>query len=219
MQMRLKHVLLTEVLILVVLNSVSGYCLSGDRGNFESNDTTIDRWVQGNYVRVLNAILPTGAIAPDKFPKNVQWIVTVRISPPLETPEYRFSMMKTYDGKVVATITTPRGDSIVSQLRVFKRRYPRAPVKRLISLISIDNRMITQANNPKLAQLASEFESINMSPVLPDELTSDETGYEFWSQSLWGNRMEVTIAGPGPDADKQPHRLLQWAEAFRAACK
>lgn len=219
MQMGLKQVFLIAMLVLVFVNHFSGYSLSRDRRSLESGSTTIDRWVQANYPIVLNAILPGGAIAPEDFPKNARWIVTVRILPPFEAPEYRFSMTKTYDGAVVTTITTPRNGSIVSQLRMLKRKYPRVPVKQLISLVSIDKRTFTQTENPKLAQLAGQFESITISPVLPDQLTSDETGYEFWSQSLWGNRMLVSMGGPGPGADKQPHHLLQWAEAFRAACK
>ena len=75
--------------------------------------------------------------------------------------------------------------------------------------------MITQFEQSQLSQLADDFETINMSPVLPDELGVDETGYELWSQSLWGNRMHVMLSGPGPSAKRQPHPLLQWAESVR----
>ena len=43
-------------------------------------------WAQENYATALSLILPTGEIALTQFPKNVKWIVTVRILPPFEKP-------------------------------------------------------------------------------------------------------------------------------------
>src|ERR1044072_2891108 len=63
-------------------------------------DGESDRWAERNYTTVLNNLLPSGAIAPDKFPKDLKWTVTVRIVSPFEQPECRFSMKKAYDGRV-----------------------------------------------------------------------------------------------------------------------
>jgi hypothetical protein len=172
-------------------------------------------WAQRNYDAALNVLLPGGAIKPDEFPKSANWIATVRILPPHENPEYRFSIQKTYDGKVIATVAAPKGASILSQLRRLKSSNPGATLEEITKLVSIESRTFTLSECQQLGQLVSQLEAINMSPLLPDELRMDETGYEFWFQSLYGDRMHVMLGGPGPNADKQPHALVQWAEDAR----
>lgn len=174
-------------------------------------------WAQENYATALSLILPTGEIALTQFPKNVKWIVTVRILPPFEKPEYRFTMRKFYDGSVELTVLKPEGSSILSQLRALKSKYPNDSLEKICGFVSLDQMKITQSEKPQLGKLANQFEAINISPVLPDELSVDDTGYEFWSQSLWGNRMNLTLGGPGPGSSKQPHPLLEWAESVGSA--
>lgn len=207
---------LAAVMILFVLNCASVHSRTLVRLADREQDRVTNAWVDSNYATVLNALLPSGEVAPEKFPKHIKWLVTVRISPPFEEPESRFSLHKTYDDKVEAHVITAKGASIVSQLRALKNKYPDATVEKISSLVSVDQRTISQIGCSQLSHLADQFEAISMSPVLPDELGVDETGYEFWSQSLWGNRMNVLLSGPGSVAKKQPHPLLQWAENVRS---
>ncbi|HSB12232.1 MAG TPA: hypothetical protein VLM38_22285 [Blastocatellia bacterium] len=86
-------------------------------------------------------------------------------------------------------------------------------------MVAIQHRTLTETQQPELARLAKEFEMIKISPVLPDELRVDETSYEIWSQSLWGNRIEIRLGGPGSEVEKQPHPILEWAESFRHITK
>lgn len=176
-----------------------------------------DSWARENYATALSIILPSGEIALTQFPKNVKWIVTVRILPAFEKPEYRFSMRKFYNGSVELSVLKPEGSSILSQLRALKTKYPDDSLQKICGFVSLDQMKITQSEKPRLGQLANKFEAISMSPVLPDELRVDDTGYEFWSQSLWGNRMSLTLSGPGPSAKRQPHPLLEWVESVRSA--
>ena len=201
----------TAILVLSVAHNVgSGYNGGRDKVAQDRND-----WAERNYAAVLETLLPSGAVTPEKFPENIKWMVTVRILPPHENPEYRFSFHRTYDGRVAASVTAAKGTSIISQLRRLNSKYSDVAPQKISEMISIERRTITQAECPRLRQLASQFEAIHISPVLPDELRMDETGYEFWSQSLYGNRMNVLLGGPGSDAKRQPHPLLQWAEDVR----
>lgn len=208
--------LATLMSVIVGVNGTFGSI--GRKGNDEIGQAkNVDRWVQENYATVLNKLLPTGEVARGQFPKKVKWLVTVRILPPFEKPEYRFSMQKFYDGRVEVSVIKAKGSSIPSQLRALKSKYPDDSVEKISGLVSLDELKITQSEEPQLDQLADKFEAINMSPVLPDELRVDDTGYEVWSQSLWGNRMTLMLSGPGPSTSSQPHPLLQWAESVRSA--
>jgi len=221
MQVVTRGSLAVALIIVLTLNYAFGYEGSVKHRIEGMQDNDAESWVERNYTIVLNNLLPDGVIAPERFPKQVKWTVTARILPPFERPEYRFSMHKTYDGKVEASVTAAKGISIASQLRALKNKYPEATLEKISALVTVEHRMIKQSECPQLSRLAHQFEAINMSPVLSDELGVDETGYEFWSQSLWGNHMNISLSGPGPGAKKQPHPLLQWAETVRsriAAC-
>lgn len=184
-------------------------------GGKETAEADLDDWAERNYSAVLNSVLPIGAIEIGKFPRDVRWMVTVRIIPPFEKPEFRFSLQKKYDGKIETLVSTPRGSPILTQLRELKRKKPDATVEQISSLVAIQHSTVTDRDCPQLSRLARELESLKLSPVLPDEISMDSTGYEFWSHALWGNRMQVRLGGPGPDALKQPNPLLEWIEDAR----
>lgn len=211
-----KAILISVVIVLVSVNCVFGHKSRGYLGIEMGQDRDPKVWAVRNYPAVLNNLLFGETIATRKFPQNVKWMVTVRILPPFEKPEYGFSMRKTYDGKIEVSVITTKDHSILFQLRILRSKYPKASLEKISELISIERWTITHFDQPQLSHLAEEFEALNISPVLPDELRVDDTGYEFWSESLWGNRMNVILSGPGMDAKKQPHPLLQWAEAVRS---
>jgi hypothetical protein len=201
--------------IVVVGNSTFGFIEENDNCPTAQAESSED-WAQQNYPAVLNMILPGGEIAVGEFPKNVKWIVTVRILPPFEKPEYRFSMQKFYDGRVEVSAIKPKGSSILSQLQTLRNKYPDDSLQKISAFVSLDKLHLTHSERPQLRDLAVKFEAIRMSPVLPDELIVDETGYEVWSESLWGNRTNLVLGGPGAGARKQPHPLLEWAESVRS---
>lgn len=213
-----RHFLILTVL-LVAVNCALGLGGSVRYHQFKtaSQEGDAESWARASYNIVLDSLLPRGTVVREQFPKNVKWMVTVRILPPFEEPEYRLSMHKAYDGKVEMSVIVAKGTSVLSQLRILRKQNPSATLDKISGLISLDRWIVTQSEQPQLSVLANEFEAISLSPVLPDEFRVDETGYEFWSESLWGNRLNMTLGGPGSQAKKQPHPLLQWAEAVRKA--
>jgi hypothetical protein len=206
-----RFVLLTGLLV-VAISCVSAHSSGGGQ---EIAQADLNDWAERNYSVVLNSVLPIGAIDVDKFPRDVRWIVTVRIIPPFEKPEFRFSLQKKYDGTIETIVSTPRDSSILTQLRELKKKKPDAAVEQISSLVTLKHSTVTDRNCPQLSRLARELESLKLSPVLRDEISMDSTGYEFWSQALWGNRLLVRRGGPGPDAPKQPNPLLNWIEDAR----
>lgn len=195
-----------------VIFCITTHSYGGDKTTAKAE---VDEWAERNYSTVLAWVLPIGAIDVSKFPRDVRWMVKARIIPPFEKAEFLFSLQKKYDGKIEAVISTPRGSPILTQMRDLRKKRPDATVEQISSLIAIQHSTRTDQDCPQLSRLARELESLKLSLVQPDEISMDSTGYEFWSQALWGNRMQVRLGGPGPDALKQPNPLLEWIEDAR----
>ncbi len=176
-----------------------------------------DEWAENNYLIALDKLLPKGDGTTEKSPSNVKWSVVVRILPSYEQPEYRFLIERKYDDSVALSVTKAHSNSILSQLKILKARYPKASLKTICEFVLLERKNFKSLTSPQLVRLAEQFEVINISPVLPDELRVDATRYEFWSESLWGNRLSAMLSGPGSGAKKQPHPLLEWAEDTRRA--
>lgn len=179
----------------------------------------VEVWVEQNYVKVLDAVLPNEDFAVEKFPENIRWVASVRIVPSYDDFEFKFSLQRAYDGRVVAYVSAPQKVPIKAQVRELKRDHPNATLEEIIKLISVQHWTLTQERCPQLSQSAKQFESVKVSPSLNDELMLDAVSYSIWSQAQWGDRMQVRLRGPGPKARKQSYPLLQWAETFRSASK
>jgi hypothetical protein len=216
--MRLNKLLFISTLLLSILNSgASGFRNDYFQQNRKAQGESDDDWVASNYRTALERLLLSRDTYSGKFRNDIKWVVIAHILPPFENSEYAFSLQKTYDNKVEAIVTFPKRESIFSQMTTLRKKNSQASLERLINLVSMDRAEVNQINCPQLVQRASQFEEIQMSPILPDDLYSDGTGYRLWALSLYGNQMEVTLSGPGAKAEKQPYPLLQWIEESRAA--
>lgn len=209
--MQIARILAAAFVALAPLGSV-GFDSANNRPRGYVSVQEESDWAEHNYQAVLKFLLPSGFIPSDAIPSKVKWIITVRTMPPHGRPEQAFTLAKKYDGGVEATLTIVKGASIKSQLRQLHVTYPEKTSQELANLISIERRTVTQVQCRQLRQRAASAETLSFSPVLPDELRVDETGYEIWSQSLYGNQLTVLLGGPGPGAKVQTHPLLRWAE-------
>lgn len=175
-----------------------------------------NQWAESNYTAVLDSLLPNRAVESSRLAKNTKWLLSGRILPPHEGHEFGFSLQRDYGGQVELSVIRPKGASLISQLRALKKEFPDASLDRISGLVLLDHRKMTLSNHPQLRRLADQFEEIRMSPLSPDELHMDGTGYQFWIETHWGSRTSVLLSGPGSQASKQQHPLLAWAEALRA---
>lgn len=178
-------------------------------------DAGVHRWALENYQNVLDSLLPTPSFDPANFRRDIKWMVTVRVLPPPEQREYRLSLYRLYTGKVESIVITVKGSSIFSQMQALKRQNPDASEEAISRLIAREERHISESDLPELLRLAKDFESLKMSPVVRDELVLHATRYEIWSESQFGNRLQVVLEGAGSEAKEQPCPLLGWAEDFR----
>jgi len=176
-------------------------------------------WASQNYVKVLEAVLPSVDIESDKFPENIRWSAGVRIVPSRESSEFKFTLHRFYDGRVTAFISEPKNAPIKTQLRELKRDSPSDTVERIIERVVIQHWTLTNEKCPQLKQLVKRFDSLRISPVLNDELMLDAVSYVVWSQAQWGDQVQLRLRGPGPSAQRQPYPLIQWVEDFRSTSK
>jgi len=172
----------------------------------------IEGWVRDNYDLALDLVFQDRCAAS----KDVRWIGCVRIGPgyPSEL-EYALSVEKSYSGTILARVTRPRAQSVYTQLCKLKIVHPAASVGDLAKLVEVESQTGDQQRFPALVRLAGEFEKLQLSPVLPDEIMMDATKYVFRSRSFSGDQMELVLRGPGPSAPHQPQPVIQWAESAK----
>jgi hypothetical protein len=167
-----------------------------------------------NYASVHQILFPEQLqITP--FPPNVKWLVVVTVRPSYGGSETWFSLTSKYDGDIELHIKTPHGASLTRQLIELSESIPEATADELARMVKIDEYKIRDKDTPELRRLAETFQAIRLSPVLPDEMIMDSYNYHFWSKSQWGQEMSASLIGPGSEAPKQPHPLVEWAEKTR----
>jgi hypothetical protein len=168
---------------------------------------------EGNESRILDMVLLGNRMEPEVFPQMVSWIIKISIVPPFdEDLEIGLSLQANSKGTVVATCVTPRGASFRSQFKTL-RASGKTSEPALAEAVSVNRRVLTEIDSPELRNLSLKLLSLKTTIVLPDELVMDQPKYQFWSQSLWGNRMELVLVG-NPGAN-QAQPLVDWVHQFR----
>jgi hypothetical protein len=172
---------------------------------------SLESWTRENYGRALDLVFQ-GACATSK---EARWFSCVRSLPGHKDEiEYSFFLEKRYDGTVFARIARPKAQSIYRQLRQRKEENPRGSVGDLAKLIQIESQVGDQRRFGRLAELATDFEELQVSPIPADEIIMDATEYRFRISSSSGE-MNIVLRGPGSGAPHQSQPLIQWAESLR----
>lgn len=165
--------------------------------------------------QVLDKLMPVGGNEAVIFPRNTKWLVTVRILPPFGHKEVFLSLRKLYSGRADGVSVTPMGRSIYEQCHALRSKRPGQSVAESAQQVTVRRKEFSQKDLPQISSFVTEFETITLSPVLPDELSNDSTRYELWVWSQYGQHTSITLVGPGLTSEKQPHPLLQWIEEYR----
>ncbi|HTQ61596.1 MAG TPA: hypothetical protein VMI32_15330 [Candidatus Solibacter sp.] len=182
--------------------------------NRASRDQKTQDWVAQNYTSIVNQLLPGGFLYGTGVPRDVRWSTTVRILPAFDKPECSLSLTSKYDGLAVASLTTATGGTSISKQMSNLRRQG-LNIDQISKKISIRKITVDSREDPSLVAIVRDYESLRFAPALPDYLINDATRYEFWSESMWGAQMRVTLFGAPFGGENQPHPLLTWAERFR----
>ena len=202
------------ILMLLVLITTFPRIHSDDVAVAICREAAVSDWVRDKYPRILDLVLPVDKSTASYLPKDVRWMVTVRITGPFFESESRLSLQMMYRKDVVSVLSSPV-PSLLTQLRRLKSEKRGATDEQIARLISLKHQTLTGQDCPGINRLAQDFEKLNLSPVLPDELIMDGTSYEIHSQSQWGNHWFLKYNGPGPQEPVQPYPLLTWVETLR----
>jgi hypothetical protein len=216
MSLKASAVLFLTTSLLVPFSSKTPAAQQTSSGQI-SRDERDKEWMREHYRSLRERLLPD-RLQFESFPERARWVTVVVARDSFETSEYWFSLSMKYDGAVELTVKEPSHGSIVLQMQELRKERPSDSFETLANAVQIDERTISDKQMLGLRQLATEFESIRMSPVMPDSLMSDPYVYHFWSESLYGQEISLELIGSGPGA-KQPHPLVQWAEHVRSAFK
>ena len=172
---------------------------------------SVDSWTRENYGRALDLVFQDACATS----KEGRWFSCVGSVPGHKDEiEYSFLFEKRYDGTVFARIARPKAQSIYRQLRQRKEQNPRGSVADLAKLIKIESQVGDQQRFGQLAELATDFEELRVSPIPADEIIMDATEYRFRISSSSGE-MNIVLRGPGSGAPHQSQPLIQWAESVR----
>lgn len=204
---------LVLLVLLTLMECVPSLCLSCPQAiSGQPHGDSADLWVRENYDRALDLVFPERCASPI----DARWLACVRIVPAYKDEiEYALSVEKRYDGTIQAEAKRAKARSVYAQLCELKHEHPQASVADLTKLVQMESRTGDQRRFPQLESLADEFEGLRLSPVLSEEIMMDPVKYRFRISSLSGERMQLTLFGPGSTASHQPQPLIQWAESAR----
>jgi hypothetical protein len=96
-----------------------------------------------------------------------------------------------------------------------KKKNPTITRDSIIKMLRVENYELNDTDILELRNIATSFEQLTFSPVMPDMLGSDLFEYHVWTESQYGQQMSAQLVGFGPTAKKQPHPLVEWAERLR----
>ncbi len=184
-------------------------------------DKEIQEWVNTNFGKVLDLIMPIGLAASDETVKDApEWVVAVRVFPAWDMSEfYQLSFSKKFKEKVEATLIISNGASISEQLVSLRKKYPRQSLEEISKLVSVNRHTFTEKERPQLRRLAHEFENLKMSPLPPNAFILHGTDYRTWLKPYWVNHVEYKITEPSGsywgNLGKYPHPLSKWIENVR----
>jgi hypothetical protein len=198
-------------LVLLVLLSAPDVSPAQSGASPSSGPVIVDAWVKENYPAILHELLPE-RLEMSPFPRGTKWVVVVLIEEPFAHSEYWISVWREYDGSTKAKVKTAHGGSLVRLIKELKQKNPDAPAETIAKMIRIDDYEITDRAIPQLARLASNLERMRISPLTPDLLMMDSPRYHYWTQSQYGQEMSAELVGSTPNAKRQPHPLVEWAE-------
>jgi hypothetical protein len=211
------QVSLKTLLVSALSTILAVCCLSAEITQIKSlqpaqNDRDKE-WLRDNYAELRQRLLPD-QVPFESPPKSTKWMTVVVSRDSVRTSEYWFVLSLYDDGAAKITVRKPRQGSIARELQLLRKESPSESLGNLARAIKVDEWTISDQQSSGLRQLATEFESIRISPVMPDLLMSDPYVYHFWTQARYGQEVSVEIFGPGPNGE-QWHPLLSWAERVR----
>ena len=151
-------------------------------------------------VEALEKILLGRRGETDLNAERLKWILKVSIVPSSDDePEIGLTLRLKEDGTTIASYIVPVGGSLRSQYKALLAG-GKVSESRIVDYVNVQRGNFSEEEVPGLRLISRELESLKITVVPPDELAMDQPKYEFWSESTWGSRMEVTLVGyPGAE--------------------
>lgn len=183
-----------------------------ETGRSERNKTASTNAREGG-LDALETVLLGRRVETDLNAERLKWIMRVSIVPSSDDEfEIGLTLKVKEDGTALASYVVPIENSLRNQLKSFLAN-GKVSESRIIDLVRVKRRSFSEKEIPELHVISRELESLKTPIVPPDELAMDQPKYEFWSESTWGNRMELKLVGhPGA---QQTRPLVEWAHRFR----
>jgi hypothetical protein len=175
-------------------------------------------WVVINGHQALDRVLALERPAGRGLPRDVQWLVSVRILPTRRAQEV-FTLTALEDGQVRVTVRQTSGASLSELMTRLHAEHPGASVEEIADLVPVDNTVIMSDTCPALKTEAKQFLKLRLSTSPQTGMVLHGASYEFLVAHWLGFRLEGRVNGDSALGDDQDEPIASWAEHLRGVVK
>lgn len=205
---------LTLSLLLVTL---AGASISSAQGK-EPQETV---WAWEHREAALEAVFPHPTREADFNAEGPEWIISVRVSPAWEKPEWQLIVKKGFHGLVSATIVESKGSSVAEQLATLRAAHPEWTDAQCFAAVETTERTVTGKSCHVLTSLADKASHLHVGLVNRSFMCMHCSHFDFLINTYYGEPMTFSMDEPNgsywgwlPD---HPHKLLKWVGKVRKA--
>lgn len=167
-------------------------------------------WAFGHYDEALEAVLSIPADRIRPFPRDSEWLATIRIEPAFER-EILISLRKAHGGEVAGHYLAV-DEPLMVQLERRRGEHVDWSLQQVVDSISTSRGQLSD-KCPRLLGLSQKLARIDAPVVTGAELFADATHYSLVVETA-SSRTTYSLVGPGTAANG-PHPLVTWAERMR----
>jgi hypothetical protein len=176
---------------------------------------SLEDWVASNYSTIIDSLFPMRDTGFAGMQRDIRWRMTARITNGLSDSVTSWSLSVRYNEEIEFTLASSDGESLLEELKKIKREHEDYGINQVAAAVRVNRRNIFSKECPELKTVAKNYESIRMSPELPQELIMDASVYDLMYESQYGNTLRVKYYGPGSRVKIQTNPLISWAEDVR----
>jgi hypothetical protein len=130
---------------------------------------------------LVDSLFPVGPLN-GSFPDKARATLTVRHEDPYLSSVFWFQLTDFYDGSQQSDVAFTPQENLSDQFETFCNMNAKT-VEDFVRLFKITRYTKTERQCPKLAELLSDFRSLNQNLLLPDEIIMDSDKYLILSES------------------------------------
>jgi len=176
---------------------------------------SLEDWVASNYSIIIDSLFAMRDKGFAEVPRGIRWRIAARITNGLSGSVIFWSLSVRYNEEIDFTLTSSDNGSLLEEVKKIKKEHEAYSIKQVAESVPVSRKSISSMECPELKTVAKNYESIRISPALPQELIMDASVYDLMYESQYGNILRVKYYGPGSEVNFQSNALIGWTEDVR----